>query len=269
MAGVALRSARRAMTQRGFARGWVLRPFACERACGASALLRFDGDAAEWRELLKAMPPTARRAVLHASLDEVDKDFQSVDNTTDSKAKPTLASFRSFAGICEQSVGEEAAEADVELTRVQRRRLFMQHGVPFVGFGLVDNGLMIITGEIIDQTLGLWLGISMLAGAALGNAWSNGVGMVLHGTIVGFSNQLGLPDPGLTHQQSHSDHAARVRGLAGGIGVMVGCIFGMFPLLFMDAPTTHLQRRASASGLLEGRLLQRVMEHCDGEDAAA
>lgn len=32
--------------------------------------------------------------------------------------------------------------------------------------------------------------------------------------------------------------------MAAGIsGVLIGCLLGMFPLLFMDAPTSHEQRK--------------------------
>ena len=49
--------------------------------------------------------------------------------------------------------------------------------------GLVDNAMMVMTGEVIDTTLGVVLGLSCLGAAALGNAFSNALGMVLHGTI--------------------------------------------------------------------------------------
>jgi hypothetical protein len=74
-----------------------------------------------------------------------------------------------------------------------------------MGFGLVDNAMMIMTGEAIDGSLGLLLGLSTLAAAALGNAFSNGLGMVLHGTIERSAGAIGMPDPRLTlHQRNLS-----------------------------------------------------------------
>ena len=52
-------------------------------------------------------------------------------------------------------------------------------GVPFVGFGFMDNAIMIIAGETIEVKLGLVLGITTMASAAIGNLLSDvaGVGM--------------------------------------------------------------------------------------------
>ena len=53
---------------------------------------------------------------------------------------------------------------------------------------------------------------------------------------------LGLPDPRLTMYQRGLPVVRNVRMAAGISGVMLGCILGMFPLLFMDAPSSHEQR---------------------------
>ena len=100
-------------------------------------------------------------------------------------------------------------------------------------------GLMVISGEMIDQTLGYALGISMMAAAALGNAFSNGVGMCLHGTIQSFADSLGLPNPHLTASQRKSAPVQYVNLCAGVFGVVTGCLIGMFPLNFMNSPKSH------------------------------
>ena len=65
----------------------------------------------------------------------------------------------------------------------QLRSLAIQNIVPFIGFGFVDNSIMVLSGDFIDGTIGVALGITTLAAAALGNAFSNSLGMFLHGTI--------------------------------------------------------------------------------------
>ena len=40
--------------------------------------------------------------------------------------------------------------------------------IPFVGFGFLDNALMIIAGDYIDTTIGVALGISTMAAAGFG-----------------------------------------------------------------------------------------------------
>ena len=50
-------------------------------------------------------------------------------------------------------------------------------GLPFIGFGIVDNSIMITAGEQIDALLGVRLGITTLASAALGNLVADVVGV--------------------------------------------------------------------------------------------
>lgn len=94
---------------------------------------------------------------------------------------------------------------------------------------------MIISGDMIDSTFGFYLGISTMAAAALGNAFSNGVGMFLHGLIERIGNNLGLPDPALSLAQL-KDHNTQLWKTGGSVaGILAGCLLGMWPLLFMDA----------------------------------
>ena len=53
----------------------------------------------------------------------------------------------------------------------------MASGTPFVGFGIADNGIMIMAGEKIDLTLGVKLGWSTLAASGFGNTISDVVGL--------------------------------------------------------------------------------------------
>ena len=50
-------------------------------------------------------------------------------------------------------------------------------GIPFIGFGMMDNAIMILAGEYIDITLGATFGLSLLASAALGNLISDVAGV--------------------------------------------------------------------------------------------
>ena len=55
--------------------------------------------------------------------------------------------------------------------------LFLRSMVPMVGFGFVDNSIMIMAGDVIDESLGQSLVISTMAAAALGNTVSDILGM--------------------------------------------------------------------------------------------
>ena len=61
------------------------------------------------------------------------------------------------------------------------RLLALAASIPFIGFGFVDNAVMILAGDYIDLTLGVSLGISTLAAAGLGNLISDVLGVGLGG----------------------------------------------------------------------------------------
>lgn len=62
-------------------------------------------------------------------------------------------------------------------TKSQLFRLALIAGIPFVGFGFVDNAIMLLAGDAIDASLGMKLGISTLAAAGLGNLISDVLGI--------------------------------------------------------------------------------------------
>ena len=50
--------------------------------------------------------------------------------------------------------------------------VFANNAIPFVGFGIIDNAVMIMAGDYIDCTIGVALGISTMAAAGLGKSFS-------------------------------------------------------------------------------------------------
>lgn len=67
--------------------------------------------------------------------------------------------------------------ADSPPSRSALTKIAIATGVPFIGFGIIDNGIMITAGEQIDLLVGARLGISTLASAALGNIVADVVGV--------------------------------------------------------------------------------------------
>lgn len=93
---------------------------------------------------------------------------------------------------------------------------------------------MIIAGEYIDAKLGVILGISTMAAAALGNLVSDVGGLGLAGYVELLASKFGLESPRLSVHQS-SAWNVRLSTLAGRVfGISVGCFIGMFPLLFYN-----------------------------------
>lgn len=148
----------------------------------------------------------------------------------------------------------ENTNTNSEVTPPSKRDLHLvalNQGVPFVGFGIVDNALLIIAGEAIDETLGVMLGISTMCAAALGNIVSDLGGVALGTLIEAMCAKLGLPVPHLSTAQ-RSLRSVRFAGQFGtAIGLTIGCIIGMFPLLFINKEDSLQKKRVSCGKLSE------------------
>ena len=119
-------------------------------------------------------------------------------------------------------------------SRSQLFRLAVGVGVPMVGFGIADNAIMIVAGDHIDATLGVRFGFSTLAAAGLGNLLSDVCGISLGEVIEGWCVHLGLEAPALTVEQAAMRTTRMTKWGAGALGITIGCLIGMLPLLFMQ-----------------------------------
>ena len=137
--------------------------------------------------------------------------------------------------------------------------------IPFIGFGFLDNALMLLAGDFIDHTVSIYLHTSVMASAAMGNVVSGAVGMQVHGIIDRMTQKLFLlpngkdkadPDAGsssstnengttkpsvfdlstLTPEQMNSRSAFLAGHIGGTIGIIIGLCLGMAPLLFLSPP---------------------------------
>ena len=119
-------------------------------------------------------------------------------------------------------------------TSAQLRQLAIFQAMPFIGFGFLDNFIMIVAGEYIDIHIGATLSISTMAAAALGNTVSDVFGIGSAWYVEHWSAKLGIHAPPLTLEQMQLT-SCRITANAGrALGVMFGCIIGMIPLLFIE-----------------------------------
>ncbi|XP_029360813.1 transmembrane protein 65-like [Echeneis naucrates] len=119
-------------------------------------------------------------------------------------------------------------------TAAQLRYVLLHNALPFVGFGFLDNCIMIVAGTQIELSIGVILGISTMAAAALGNLVSDLAGLGLAGYVEALASRLGMQIPDLSPKQADM-WQTRVSSHAGkAIGIGIGCILGMFPLLFFN-----------------------------------
>ena len=120
-----------------------------------------------------------------------------------------------------------------DVTYRQLSAVALGNFIPFVGFGFIDNVIMIFAGDFIDVKIGSYLGISIMAAAAMGNMVADIAGLSLAGYIETFSSKLGIVQANLTTKQ-HSYVSVKLFKYGGCIiGVMIGCLIGMFPLLLI------------------------------------
>ena len=114
-----------------------------------------------------------------------------------------------------------------------------------VGFGFMDNFVLIIAGDWIDGTLGVYLGISTMCAAALGNIISDLCGVPAGNFIEALADRLNLPRPHLTPAQEILPVVRHAKHGGIGLGLVLGCILGMCPLLFME-PDKSIRIKARA-----------------------
>nr|XP_057909594.1 transmembrane protein 65-like [Doryrhamphus excisus] len=117
-------------------------------------------------------------------------------------------------------------------TAAQLRYVLLHNALPFVGFGFLDNCIMIVAGTQIELSIGVILGISTMAAAALGNLVSDLAGLGLAGYVEALASRLGMQIPDLSPKQADMWQTRVSCHTGKAIGVGIGCILGMFPLLF-------------------------------------
>ena len=119
-------------------------------------------------------------------------------------------------------------------TPLQLRRHALTMAVPMVGFGCIDNLVMIQAGDLIDNSIGVAFGLATLTSAAYGQIVSDVCGTLSAGTVEALAASLGLPRANLTIEQLRL-RSVQIAGTAGAVvGVAIGCLLGMSCLLFMD-----------------------------------
>ncbi|KAG7349109.1 GAF sensor-containing diguanylate cyclase [Nitzschia inconspicua] len=130
--------------------------------------------------------------------------------------------------------------------------------IPFVGFGFMDNAILVLAGDAIDTTLGVMLGMSTLCAAAIGNIISDLCGIGLGTLIEDFcANTLKLPVPQLTTAQRQLRSVRYASQFGTAVGMTIGCILGMFPLLFIDTnKADKLRKKAQLENLFQDVLLE-------------
>ncbi|CAH1774280.1 unnamed protein product [Owenia fusiformis] len=179
------------------------------------------------KSFVYALDPN-QRSLLYNELHKLEMERSKINETWSQSIDSMLKKGESKVETIAPTVG-------------QLRHVFIFSGVPFIGFGLLDNIIMILAGEYIDTTFGALLGISTMAAAALGNLVSDVFGVGLAGWVEELCSKVGIKPPDLTPQQLDTPSTRWSAGAGRSVGITIGCILGMFPLLFMDGRESEEQ----------------------------
>ncbi|XP_055853469.1 uncharacterized protein LOC129917129 isoform X1 [Episyrphus balteatus] len=140
----------------------------------------------------------------------------------------------SFCTFPEDWLKRKAAEKAQPPSSSDLYKIFFVNAVPFVVFGFLDNFCMIMAGDYIEQVCGAFMCISTMAAAGLGNTISDILGIGTAFYVERFCAFLGLRPPDLVPIQMEMKESRRAANSGRIIGITIGCLLGMFPLLFLN-----------------------------------
>lgn len=141
----------------------------------------------------------------------------------------------SYCPVPEDWLLRKYAETIPKPTGSQLVGVAIHNAVPFVGFGFLDNFFMIICGDSIELTLGSIITLSTMAAAALGNTLSDVLGIGSAWYVENVAAKIGVKPPALSPIQLDMKSSRIFANLGRTIGVTIGCLLGMLPLLFMHS----------------------------------
>ena len=167
-------------------------------------------DIGGFRRMGGAPKPRRRLTAAHAS--EMVSDMSSEERTLliamlekrQAKEDAKALKKQNLAAAKNQSVtSTDTSGAINDPTRGQLLKHAIHQGLPYVGFGFLDNFVMICAGEYIELSIGTSLGIGTMTAAALGNTISDWCGIGSAWYVEKYCYDLvGFQAPALTLEQA-------------------------------------------------------------------
>jgi len=154
-----------------------------------------------------------------------------------------LTSSSSPGSVAKNAIPKPETEIAIPST-AQLRTLALRYAIPMIGFGFMDNLVMITAGDAIDQTFGVALGISTMTAAGFGQVFSDVAGNLSGGFVDAACAKLKLPRHHLTEAQVDLKISRIYRTVGACVGVITGCLLGMTCLFFIDTDASDRARRA-------------------------
>ncbi|CAH0394922.1 unnamed protein product [Bemisia tabaci] len=209
-------------------------------------------------ELVRNLSPEEREYLLesihHVTSDETKADY-----------KDQLAAYRwrsefgrpsrlaqlgdvdptgSYCPLPEDWLLQKYTETVPQPTRSDIIRVAIFNAIPFIGFGFLDNFFMITFGDTIEAALSGFIVITTMTAAALGNTISDILGIGSAWYVEQAVSKLGFQPPKLLPVQMDMKITRRAANMGRTIGVTIGCILGMSPLLFLK-PKQEIEEPAA------------------------
>jgi len=124
-----------------------------------------------------------------------------------------------------------------KLTSQQIKSVFLSAAIPMIGFGFMDNFVMITAGNAIDNSIGIQMGLATMTAAAIGQVVSDVSGVMFGDTL---SRVFKISSAHLTDTQRKLASVRRLRLAGAVLGVIAGCTLGATALYFVpDRDTTN------------------------------
>ena len=134
-----------------------------------------------------------------------------------------------------------------KLTPQQIQSVFLSATIPMIGFGFMDNFVMITAGNAIDNSIGVQMGLATMTAAAIGQVVSDVSGVMFGDTL---SRVFKISSAQLTETQRKFAVVRRLRLAGAVLGVITGCTLGATALYFVpdrDTSTTSNNNNKSVS----------------------
>ena len=132
-----------------------------------------------------------------------------------------------------QLIFDSNEKQDIAPNIKQLKQIAIYQAIPFIGFGFLDNLIMILAGDYIDTKIGITLGISTMTAAGLGNAISDVAGVGSAWYVENLASKVGVEYPKITSFQAEMLRTRVCIQLGRMLGVFFGCVIGITPLLFL------------------------------------
>ncbi len=151
---------------------------------------------------------------------------------------------RRFSAVNESLTPKETTLVVEKPTAQQLRIVALRAAIPMIGFGFMDNLVMITAGDAIDAHFGETLAISTMAAAGFGQCCSDVAGVTSGGIVDSAISKLRLPVHGLSQAQLDLRITRMYSTFGACAGVLTGCLLGMSILMFMDTGRVDRAKKA-------------------------